>query len=203
MADESDDNDHRGIPRDDGDSVLADRRHCRGWPDADDGHAGIPRDDAGGNPVFLILPPAMRAEYERKLAACEAGWQATRDPAAVMEAMILAACYRQPIQFQSWTIEAACAALGKRRTKGYVTRHHYATIRWMRYTAVRDSVARTWPARYEDAANKLANTPAAADALTMKEDYARVARDLREGRGAQYFYTPKIPKLGAAQTARA
>ena len=191
MAEKNGD-DHRGIPR----PVLDDRRHYRGWPDVDDGHAGIPR-DANGDPLFLILPSAMRAEYERKLAACEAGWQATRDPAAVMEAMTLAACYRQPIQLSSWIIEAACAALGKRRTKGHMTRRYNATIRWMRYAAVRDAVRSglNWDDAYVEAERTLAKTPAAADRLTMKDDYIRVARDLREGRSALYVYTPKIPRL--------
>ena len=167
--------------------------------DADDDHRGIPR-DAEGNPIYLILPPRIRAGYERKLAACRAGWEATQDPAAPMEALVLALVYRQPPQL--WFIEAACAVMSRRRTKGYVTRRYNATIRWMRFAAVRDAKRRglTWEAAYDDAADELSWTAASAEPRTMKAAYDEVANDLRWGRQALYTYTPTIPKFGAAQT---
>jgi hypothetical protein len=167
--------------------------------EADDDHRGIPR-DAEGDPIYLILPPDMRAEYERKLAACRAGWEATRDPAAPMEALVLALNYRQPPQL--WFVEAACAVMHRRRTRGYVTRRINATIRWMRFAAVRDAVRSglTWLAAYQDASDKLARTAARGEPGTMKAAYDEVIRDLREGRSALYTYTPTVPKFGAAQT---
>jgi hypothetical protein len=167
--------------------------------EADDDHRGIPR-DAEGNPVYLILPPDMRAEYERKLAACWAGWEATRDPAAPMEALVLALNYRQPPQL--CFVEAACAVMSKRRTKGYVTLRTNATKRWMRFVAVRAAKRRgvTWEAARGDASDEMARTAARGEARTMKADYDEVIRDLKEGRSALYTYTPKVPKFGAAQT---
>jgi hypothetical protein len=167
--------------------------------EADDDHRGIPR-DAEGVPIYFILPPDIRPGYERKLAACRAGWEATRDPAAPMEALVWALCYRQPPQL--WFVEAACAVMLRRRTKGYVTRCINATIKWMRYVAVRDALSRglTWLAAYDDASDKLARTAARAAAGTMKAAYDEVIRDLRGGRDALYTYTPKVPKFGAAQT---
>jgi hypothetical protein len=169
--------------------------------DDDDDHAGIPR-DANGDPIFLILPPAMQAEYDRKLAACWAGWEATKDPAAPLEALILAHCYRQTTTNHFWLVEAACTLMLKRRTKGYITRHYNATIRWMRYAAVRDAerTGLSWDDAYEDAAQKLANTNARGEARTMRGAYDEVIGDLRAGRGALYFFTPKIPNLGGART---
>jgi hypothetical protein len=180
--------------------MAANKTHDRRAADeAGDGHAGIPR-DADGNPIFLILPPGMQAEYDGKLKACEAYWQETGDPAAPMEALISAYCYRQPIR-QLWLVEAICAAMTKRRTKRYVTRRYNATIRWMRYTAVRDAerAGMTWDDAYEYAAGQLAKTPAAALGPSMKADYGEVARDLKQGRSALYFFTPKVPKFGKAQ----
>jgi hypothetical protein len=51
-------------------------------------HPGIPR-DADGVPIFLVLPPELRASYDKKMRRCERGWQTTRDPAFVGEAQIL------------------------------------------------------------------------------------------------------------------
>jgi hypothetical protein len=101
---------------------------------ANDDHRGIPR-DADGNPVFLILPPGMRASYERKMAKCEAGWRATGDPAFLTEAEILTYLHRQVSPL--WLTETNIALNAKRRTKGYAKRAIEAHIRWMRYDAVR------------------------------------------------------------------
>jgi len=53
-----------------------------------DDHPGIPR-DANGIPIWLRLPADMRAKYDRKLERCRARWRATRDPAFIIEALIL------------------------------------------------------------------------------------------------------------------
>ncbi len=174
--------------------------------DTDDIHAVVPC-DADGNPDFLIIPPGMQAEYDRTLAACRVGWQATGDPAALMEALVLSCLYRQPPPL--WLVEAACMVMSKRRTKRYMTRRYNATIKWMRYVAVRDAVGAgfQWQSKhgqnaYERAAEQLAGTKAAAQSPSMKAHYDEVARDLKQGRSALYVYTPKIPKFEKAQTPR-
>jgi hypothetical protein len=53
--------------------------------DGEDPHKHVPK-DVDGNPVFLVLPPGVKASYDRKMRNCEAGWQATGDPWAVAEA---------------------------------------------------------------------------------------------------------------------
>ena len=163
--------------------------------ETDDDHPGIPH-DADGNPIFLILPPDMQAEYDRKLEMCRAGWQATDDPAAPMEALVLAYCYRQPPQF--WFVEAACMVMSKRRTKRYMTRRYNATIKWMRYEQVRHAVREEglhWPQAYRRAAERLAKTTAKAEWPSMKADYDEVARDIKQGRGALYVFMPKTPNF--------
>lgn len=164
----------------------------------DDDHRGIPR-DANGVPIFLNLPPAIRAKYSRKLGRCEAAWRATSDPAFLIEAMILTFLHRQPLEL--WLSEAVCDLLPKRRTKGHVTRAYNAAVRRMRHDAVIDARRRgaTWENAYEGAAEALAGTRAAGKADTMKAAYIEVKADIAAGRGALYRM-PKMPnkKLGDA-----
>jgi hypothetical protein len=162
----------------------------------------IPR-DAAGDPVFLILPDdRVRASYDRKLAACEAGWRETGDPAAVGEAAILVHSHRQPLP--RWLTEAVVMLATNSRGKDPAKRALEAAADSLRYQAVRDAKAGrragdlkgrekvSWEAAYGRAAEVLAPTFARGSADTMKRSYQKVKRDLREGRGARYF-TPKIP----------
>jgi len=66
----------------------------------------------------------------------------------------------------------------------------------MRYQTVRDAKRSglTWESAYDRAAEVLAETTARADRDTMKDSYAKVAKDLREGRGALYGM-PKSPNM--------
>jgi hypothetical protein len=165
--------------------------------DSDDLHRDIPQ-DANGDPIFFILPLKVRASYDRKMAACEAGWRATGDPAFVGEALTYLWSYRQPPP--SWLHEAGWKLVTGRRTKGDATRAFNTTVRWMRYEAVRDAKRTdlTWQDAYERAAEVLAETRAAAKAATMEAAYKEVAKDLREGRGTRYFLTPKLPRDGSS-----
>jgi hypothetical protein len=97
-------------------------------------HQGIPR-DANDDPIFLILPPGVQESYDRKLSRCRAGWQATGDPAFVIEAQIQTHLHRQPPLL--WLTEAVVALATKRRTKGYAKRAFEAHIRWMRFDTLR------------------------------------------------------------------
>jgi hypothetical protein len=150
----------------------------------------IPR-DAAGDPVFLILPDRIRASYDRKLAACEAGWRETGDPASVGEAAILVYSHRQPLP--RWLAEAVAMLAINRRGKAHAKRADEAAADSSRYRTVRDVKAgRTWEAAYGRAAEALAGTYAEGSADAMKRSYQKVKRDLREGRSGRYF-TPKIP----------
>jgi hypothetical protein len=152
----------------------------------------IPR-DAAGDPIFLILPENIRASYDRKLAACEAGWRETGDPLAVSEAAILVHLYRQPLP--RWLAEAVAMLADDRRGRAHAKRALEAAADSMRYQAVCDAKAgRTWEAAYGQAADVLAGTPARGSADAMKRSYQKVKRDLRAGRGGLYF-TPKSPNI--------
>jgi hypothetical protein len=66
-------------------------------PDSeDDDHRGIPR-DAGGDPVFLILPAEIRTKLDANLAACRLAWEQAHEPLAITEAETLLHLHRQPI----------------------------------------------------------------------------------------------------------
>jgi hypothetical protein len=164
--------------------------------DEADDHFGVPR-DADGVPVFFVLPAELQASYDKRMARCERGWQATGDPAFVSEAQILVHLHRQPPLL--WLSEAICMLAVKRRTKGHVTRAFNAAIRRMRYEAVRDAKheGRTWHEAYEHAADVLASTRAAAELSTMESAYKQVKRDLKQGRFGLYAM-PKMSreKLG-------
>ena len=38
-----------------------------------DDRLGIPR-DSNGDPIFLVLPPAIQARYDRRMKRCERAW---------------------------------------------------------------------------------------------------------------------------------
>jgi len=166
-----------------------------------DGRSGIPC-DANGVPIFFVLPPELRASYDKKLARCEAGWRATGDPAFAVEAIVLTHLHRQPPLL--WVTEAVCSLATKRRTKGYVTRAFNAGIRRMRYEAVRRAHGGgpkrgglTLEAAYQRAVENLAPTRAAGKSDSMEGGYKKVKRDLKQGRLGRYA-VPKMPrkKLG-------
>ena len=80
-----------------------------------DCHENIPK-DANGDPIFLILPPGIRAKYEERMSGLEQAWAATKDPAYFREANSLGAfLYRQPTP--RWLYEAGDAIAAGRRTK--------------------------------------------------------------------------------------
>jgi hypothetical protein len=168
--------------------------------DTTDPHYGIPL-AADGYPIFLILPPDVQVSYDRRMLRCKQGWQATGDPAFVIEASIHTYHFRQPPPL--WLIEAVCSLGVKRRTKAYITRAFRAAIRRMRYEAVRDAKrtravrdakrTRTWDEAYEHAAVVLAGTAGSGEAATMAADYKQVVADCKAGRGGLYI-SPDMPR---------
>src|SRR5262245_28581972 len=82
-------------------------------------HRNIPK-DTNGAPIFLILPPKLRAHYESKMARYERGWNASRDPLFVTEAHTLTRLYRQPSP--QWLDEAIWVLATSRRTAEHAKR---------------------------------------------------------------------------------
>jgi hypothetical protein len=152
-----------------------------------DPHRDVPKDE-DGDPIFLVLPDGVRASYERKMAKCKAGWQATGDPAFVSEAEVHAHLHRQPKPL--WHTEAVIELCAKRRTKGYATRVLNAAVKWQRFDAVREAKrsGMTWDEAYEEAAKRLRGATASGEASTMKDTYVEVAADLKNGRGGRYLW---------------
>jgi hypothetical protein len=157
---------------------------------SDDDHPGIPR-DANGDPIFLILPSALRARYEKEMALCEGAWRAG-EVCAVSEAVELSRCYRQPIP--DWLGEAVVRTIAKLRTKAQARRYREAQARMTRYMTVRDLKVGipgiyeptaghlSWLDAYAEASRILEGTYAKGDTDTMKSDYAKVKRDLKATR---------------------
>lgn len=151
------------------------------------GYERIPR-DAAGTPVFLILSDRERKWYDRTMRTCEAGWRETKDPWAVAEAMTMTFLHRQVAP--AWLDEAVWLLVCKRRTKTYAKRAHEAHVRSRRYQAVRDAHnlgGLPWEEACAQAARVLAGTPSAGEADTMWKAYKAVKKDLKSGRGGQYF----------------
>jgi hypothetical protein len=170
----------------------------------DDPHYNIPR-GRDGSPIFFILPPAVQRDYDQKLARCERGWHATKNPGFIKEAQIWTHLHRQPPLL--WLSEAVIALAERRQGKGHATRALRAAIRLMRYQAVlraprpgtydvQTGRRITWDDAYEYAAQALAKTRACGKASTMKEDYRQVRKDFKEGRSGLYYQPlPAFRKL--------
>src|SRR5262245_26734720 len=126
------------------------------------------------------------ASYQRHMTDCARLWQATGDPAAIIEATNWMFMYRQPPP--RWFGAAVWALVKRRRTKAHDKRAHEAAVRLDRYNAVHDAKASglTWDQAYARAAETLAGTSAAGDADRMKKSFIAVKRDLKTGRGGRY-----------------
>jgi len=171
-------------------------------------HQHIPR-DANGDPIFLILPAAMRASYEEQLAACKAGW-GEGEPLAVAEAQSLTHYYRQPSP--AWLEEAVVQLTVKCRTKAQAKRYAEAQIRMARYRQVhtlkigqaggylrtvedgrkvheliRPDESMSWEKARAKASDLSAGKLEVGKASTMKTGYDTVQNDLNEGHSGKYF----------------
>jgi hypothetical protein len=161
-------------------------------------HQWIPRDDKGA-PIFLVLPPTLRAQYEEQMRLCEAAWR-EGEPLAVAEATTCAHLHRQPVP--KWLEQAVVELAMGRRSPAQAKRYTAAQIRFWRHMTVRDlkldidfstGKARrripkiSWEEAFERAAELLAKTPMAGSAETMKRDYSMMQGDLNSGRFGKYF----------------
>jgi hypothetical protein len=149
-------------------------------------HRHIPR-DANGDPVYLILPPAIRADYERRISACEAAWK-EGEPLAVSEAVAWTTLFRQVNP--KWLDQAVFDLALSKRTPRQVERYRDAMKRSIRYQYVRnlnnEGEGVTWDEAYAEASILLEGTHAAGSVDTMKREYTKAAGDLKRGRGGRY-----------------
>jgi hypothetical protein len=143
--------------------------------DDDDDHRGIPHD-------------AETAQYTYGMTTCEEGWQATQDPAFIIDAQILAHRHRQPSP--AWLTDAITGLLIKLRAKSFTTNVASRALNLTRWKAVHDGhygKGLSWEKAYEFAADELTETEAAGEPRTMKSSYQKVTRDIRAGRSDVYI----------------
>jgi hypothetical protein len=92
--------------------------------------------DAKGDPIFLLLPEWDRKRFEERMSNCEIGWQATRDPRFVAEAITWVTNYRQPVP--PWLDVATYAVATGQLTDQHVQRASQRAAHLDRYMVVRD-----------------------------------------------------------------
>jgi len=129
-----------------------------------------------------LLRRYQQERNERLMRLCQQGWEATRDPAFIVQAMTVTL---SPL----WLFEAIYELATNYRSKEHVTSAVNRLNRRRRYEAVAaaKSAGRSWKAAYREAARTLAETPARGGVDSMKAAYIEVARDIREERGDQYI----------------
>jgi len=137
-----------------------------------------------------LLRRYQQERYDRLMRLCQEGWEATRDPAFIVQAQMMV------IHSPQWLFEAIYELATNHRSKEHMLRALERSIRRRRYEAVvaAKSADITWEAAYAEAAENLAETPARGSADAMQHAYADVRRDIREGRGDQYI-TAVWPEL--------
>jgi C4-dicarboxylate-specific signal transduction histidine kinase len=142
--------------------------------------------DANGDPIFLILPPAIRAKYEERLSGFEQAWNATKDPAYFREANAWAHFHRQPTP--RWLFEAGDEVAAGRRTKQHDERYLDAMRHWMRYQTVRAfrEAGCTEDEALDKACKELERRRAAVSKYTIKDSYDRIKREFKAKRHGRY-----------------
>jgi hypothetical protein len=140
-----------------------------------------------------LLRRYQQERYERLMRLCQQGWEATRDPAFIVEAQVLIDFNQRPPP--PWLSEAIYDFVAERRAeaKEYIARARQALVRRRRFEAVLAAKSgRTWPAAFAEAARALADKPGCGGVHSMKAAYIEVANDINQGRGDQYI-TPSSP----------
>jgi hypothetical protein len=135
-----------------------------------------------------LLRRYQQKRDERQMRRCQQGWEATRDPAFIVEAQALIDIYQRPPP--PWLSEAIydLATEIRAETKEYAARARQALVRRLRFEAVLAAKpGRTWPEAHAEAARVLADKPGCGGVDSMKAAYGEVAKDIREGRGDLYI----------------
>jgi hypothetical protein len=185
MAAKKDRDPHRGVPKDaSGDDSWAN-------------HDNIPT-DAEGVPIFFILPPSVKARYERDVdKGSKRTWLATGDPGALRKAAYDIKHHRQPMP--DWFFDAIVTILTNMRSSDDVKRAHFAFLHSRRYQVVRDRVAKAADAgvklSVDEASERASNALKGKLGSTedVKRSYYKVKKALNQGLGAA-FNMIHIPK---------
>jgi hypothetical protein len=168
----------------------------RGGYDNDDGHRGIPH-DANGDPIFLILPGDVRANYERRLGDAKAAWLVTGDTGALRKAAFDTKHFRQPQP--DWYVDAIVTILTNMRGASDVRRAKNNEVHAQRYQVVRDTKADAETATgieisvdeaCERAANKFKTLGSTED---LRHSYFKVQKALKGDLGGA-FNTIHVPR---------
>jgi hypothetical protein len=153
-----------------------------------------PRQD---DPDFFILPPPIKALYERRLRTAKRTWLVTGDTGALREAAYHIKHHGQPMP--DWFFDAVVTILTSMRSVNDVKRAQFAVIHSQRYQVVRDQIADAAVAGIELSIDKVCAR--VADAFNeelgsfddVKKSYFKVKAALKQGRGAA-FNTVHLPK---------
>jgi hypothetical protein len=150
-----------------------------------DCHENIPKDE-NGVPIFFILPPDIRAKYERRLSGFERAWNATKDPAYFRQALAWNHLHRQPTS--RWLYEAGDAIAAERRTRQHDERYLDRQRHFLRYEIVRAfrEAGLTLDEALDKACERLGGMGAAASRSTVADSYDRIRRELRTNRFGRY-----------------
>jgi hypothetical protein len=154
-----------------------------------DDHENIPKDE-NGVPVFFILPPSIRAKYERRLSGFERAWNATKDPAFFRQAFALSHLHRQPTP--RWLYEAGDAIAAGRRTRRHDEHYLDGQRHLRRYQIVRAfrKAGLSLDKALDKACERLGEMGAAAARSTIEDSYDRIRRELQANRFG--FYKPLV-----------
>jgi hypothetical protein len=157
-------------------------------PGADEVY-GLVLDDAAGGSNAAVLPPEVKADYDRQMAACETVWRATEEPLAVAEALTLVYLFRQTLP--AWVEAAAVSIIIDQRTAKQARRHRESMRHMWRYMYVHGFRKRNIPLREaaERAQAVLKGTGIASVTVDeIIESYWKVRHDIEAGRQAEYFF---------------
>jgi hypothetical protein len=163
--------------------------------DRDAPHRDIPK-DANGDPVFLILPAGVKADYERRDRNNKETWLATGNPGALRKAALDIKHFRQPQP--DWYVDAIVTILTNMISDRDVQRAKNNAMHSRRYQIVRDIKADADAAgaeisideASERAADRFKTLGSFAD---MRQSYFKVQRALKKGLGGA-FSTIHIPR---------
>jgi hypothetical protein len=134
---------------------------------------------------------AAAAKCNRRMDACEAAFR-EGEPLAVAEALTWTTHYRQPAP--AWVEEAVVALAMGCRSYAQANRHAGAMVRLRHYISVRDLkvgvLTKYEPSRPDlpwDEVFEMVAERYGCSAGTVKANYARVKRDIKEKRAGKYF----------------
>jgi len=146
-------------------------------------------DEIYGRVRKAVLPPKVKADYDRQIAACETAWRATDESVAVAEAITLSYLFRQVVP--AWVETAAVSVIIDQRTAEQARRHRESMRHMFRYMYVHSFRQSGVPLREAaERAKEVLNGTGIANVTVDEiiESYKKVRRDIEAGRQAEYFF---------------